>query len=54
MVGTGFGFDFVGIDLKALQQILHQGAAAVDNDGRWDKDKGGTDRDMDNDGQWDE
>lgn len=25
----------------------------LDNDGRWDYDRGGTDRDVDNDGRWD-
>ena len=28
-------------------------SAAVADDGEWDYDKGGTDRDLDNDGQWD-
>jgi hypothetical protein len=25
----------------------------LDNDGQWDADQGGIDRDLDNDGQWD-
>lgn len=42
----------------ALICLLLVGAAHawdrdLDNDGRWDYDRGGTDRDVDNDGRWD-
>ena len=43
--------------LGLLMGVVGQAQAAdrdLDNDGRWDFNRGGTDRDLDNDGRWDE
>lgn len=39
--------------LALLGASTHASDRDLDNEGRWDYDKGGSDRDVDNDGRWD-